>query len=76
MPATCFKRLPPSAGVIAPRCRLSLQGLSETCSPRRASQRFAATCMHWWAKMQVLAHAHGCWRRRFARLRRACLAAC
>ena len=29
MPATCFKRLPPSAGVIAQRCLLSLQPLSE-----------------------------------------------
>ena len=29
MPATCFNRLPRSAGVIAQRCLLSLQGLSE-----------------------------------------------
>ena len=29
MPATCFNTLPRSAGVIAQRCRLSLQGLSE-----------------------------------------------
>ena len=30
MPATCFNRLPRSAGAVAQRCRLSLQGLSET----------------------------------------------
>ena len=66
MPATCFNCLPRGAGAIAQRCRLSLQGLSETCSPRRASQRFAATCMHWWAKMRYQAHAYGCWRRRVA----------
>ena len=30
MPATCFNCLPRGAGAIAQRCRLSLQGLSET----------------------------------------------
>ena len=36
MPATCFKRLPPSAGVIAQRCLLSLQPLSEAWFALRA----------------------------------------
>ena len=36
MPATCFSGLPRGAGVIAQRCRLSLQGLSETwCATAR-----------------------------------------
>ena len=36
MPATCFNRLLRSAGVIAQRCVLSLQGLSETWLALRA----------------------------------------
>ena len=36
MPATCFNRLPRGAGAIAQRCRLSLQGLSETWCVLRA----------------------------------------
>ena len=36
MPATCFDGLPRSAGVIAQRCRLSLQPLSEAWLALRA----------------------------------------
>ena len=36
MPATCFDGLPRSAGVIAQRCRLSLQPLSEAWFALRA----------------------------------------
>ena len=36
MPATCFTGLPRSAGVIAQRCLVSLQGLSEAWFALRA----------------------------------------
>ena len=57
MPATCFSGLPRGAGVIAQRCRLSLQGLSEAWCATARVPAFAATCMHWWAKMRYQAHA-------------------
>ena len=40
MPATCFSGLPRGAGVVAQRCRLSLQPLSEAWLRYGASQRF------------------------------------
>ena len=54
MPATCFTGLPRSAGVIAQRCLVSLQGLSEAWFALRAllavrSELCAAEgckCMH------------------------------
>ena len=64
MPATCFKRLPPSAGVIAQRCLLSLQPLSEAWLRYARFQPFAASCMHWWAKMHYHKAPYSCWRGR------------
>ena len=46
MPATCFNRLLRGAGVIAQRCRLSLQGLSEAWLRYARFQPFAASCAH------------------------------
>ena len=68
MPATCFKRLPPSAGVIAQRCRLSLQPLSEAWFALRArssvSQRLVCTgglkCMHRRTRTAAGAGVCGC----------------
>ena len=74
MPATCFNRLPRGAGVIAQRCRLSLQGLSETWLRYARFQPFAASCAHWWAKMHYKKAPHSCWRLRLRHCAaRACL---
>ena len=64
MPATCFNRLPRSAGVIAQRCLLSLQPLSEAWLRYARFQPFAASCMHWWAKMHYHKAPNSCWRGR------------
>ena len=50
MPVTCFRRV---AG--ASRCAwlVSLHRSQRRGAKRRASQRFAAICMHWWAKMRT-----------------------
>ena len=64
MPATCFSGLPRGAGVIAQRCRLSLQGLSEAWCATARVPAFAATCMHWWAKMHYHKAPYSCWRGR------------
>ena len=71
MPATCFTGLPRSAAVIVQRWPLSLQGLSERWSRYPASQPFAAACALLGGLNGSHSHAHGCWRRRFAQLRRA-----
>ena len=63
MPATCFKRLPRSVGVMAQRYCLSLQGLSETWLALRALSGVRSElcapegykCMH--------RRPHGVWRR-------------
>ena len=63
MPATCFNRLPPSAGVIAQRCLLSLQPLSEAWLRYARFQPFAASCMHRRATNACTGVPHGVWRR-------------
>ena len=77
MPATCFNSLPLGAGAIAQRCRLSLQGLSETwlrygVRPARRSRPYCSGGL----KCNLQEYAHGCGCRCFARLRRACLLVC
>ena len=68
MPATCFTGLPRSAGVIAQRCLVSLQGLSEAWFALRAllavrSELCAAEgckCMHRRAARRLVPVFCGC----------------
>ena len=63
MPATCFSGLLRSAGVIAQRCLLSLQPLSEAWLRYARFQPFAASCAHRRATNACTGVPHGVWHR-------------